>query len=200
MTTHTNESSSGFLSHPIIAILLAALLGLMWLLGYGPGGSKCNPAAVATAAPAAAAVPAAPAPVAAPAAAVAPPPAPAVAEVKPAPAPAPVAKDEPVPAAKVYFDLDKTNLPGNTNDALADVLAYVKSHPGSKAMVSGFHDPKGASARNVYLANTRAANVALRLAKQGLTKDQVVVNQAAQLTGSGPDNEARRVEVTVATK
>jgi outer membrane protein OmpA-like peptidoglycan-associated protein len=195
MSTHANETSSGFLSHPVVAIILALLLGLLWLLGYGPGGSKCNPAPVAAVAPTPAPAPAptvvAPTPAPAPAA---------VAQVKPEPAPAPAKVEEPIPAAKVYFDLDKTLLPGNTNDAVAAVVAYVKSHPGSKAVVAGFHDPKGSKDRNIYLANTRAANVAARLAKLGLTKDMISVSQAAELRGTGSDNEARRVEVTVATK
>jgi outer membrane protein OmpA-like peptidoglycan-associated protein len=201
-TTHANESSSGFLSHPLIALILAALLALMWFMGYGPGGSKCNPApAVAVAPPV---VAPAPAPVAAPVTTPAAPAPAVVAQVKPEPAPAPppapAKVDEPVPAAKVYFDLDKTYLPKNTNDAVANVVAYVKSHPGSKALVSGFHDPKGAKDHNIYLANTRAANVALRLSKLGLGKDAIAVAQAAELTGTGPDNEARRVEVSVSTK
>lgn len=194
MSTHANESSTGFLSYPVVAIILALLLGLLTLMGCSPWGGKCNaPAPVAAVAPAPAPAVVAPAPAPAPAA---------VAEVKPEPAPAPVAKvvEEPVPAAKVFFDLDKTYLPGNTNDAVAAVVAYVKSHPGSKAMVSGFHDPKGAKDHNIYLANTRAANVAARLGKLGLSKDMIAINQAAELTGSGPDNEARRVEVSVATK
>jgi outer membrane protein OmpA-like peptidoglycan-associated protein len=197
-TNYANDSSNGFLSHPVIAIILAALLALMWFLGYGPGGSKCNPAPAVAVAPAPAPAPAVVAPTPAPTPAPAPA---AVAEVKPEPAPAPAAKvNEPIPAAKVYFDLDKTLLPGNTNKAVADVVAYVKSHPGSKAVVSGFHDPKGAKDRNIYLANTRAANVAQRLGRLGLGKDAITINQASELTGSGPDDEARRVEVSVATK
>ena len=104
-----------------VAAVLAFLLLMSWIAGFGPGGRACKipgmagsstpPAARAAAAPvpkpsAAAEAPkaAAPAVVAAPSAAVA-----------TAVAPAPAA---PPPAAKLYFALDKTALPQNTVAAL----------------------------------------------------------------------------------
>jgi K(+)-stimulated pyrophosphate-energized sodium pump len=167
-----------------VAAILAALLALLWLLGFGPGGSQCKapvsvaapaPAVVAPAAPAAATAPAvaaAPAPVATPAVSVPPP-------------------------AKVYFGLDKSDLPADVQATLADVVAYLKAHANGKASVSGFHDPTGSQARNEELARDRAVAVRGALEQAGIPQDRIVMQKPQVTTGTGEPQEARRVEVTV---
>jgi K(+)-stimulated pyrophosphate-energized sodium pump len=190
MNTNTSSNSGyGFLHWLVAAILAIALIGL-WLLGYGPGGSKCSPAAAVVAAPAAVA---AIAPAVAPAAAPAP--------VAPA-AVAPTAAVEykrvaSVPAAKVYFGLDKTDLPVETDKTLAEVTSYLKANSSARAYISGFHDPSGSVARNEDLAKNRAKGVALNLEKLGITKEQIVLQKPSVTTGTGEAKEARRVEVSV---
>lgn len=175
----------------LIAALLAALLLLMWLLGYGPGGSACK----MPTAPVAMAEVAAPV-VAAPAAVVAPPAAASVAApVAATPvAAAPVALP---PAARVYFGLDKTALPGDVDNTLAEVVAYLKANGGAKASISGFHDPSGDKAHNEELALNRARAVRAQLEKLGIASDRVVMQKPEATTGTGPAQEARRVEVSV---
>ena len=170
----------------LIAALLAALLLLMWLLGYGPGGSACKVPTL----PVAAAEVAAPV-VAAPAAVVA---APVAASVAAPVAAAPVALP---PAARVYFGLDKTALPGDVDQTLSEVVAYLKANGGAKASVSGFHDPSGDQAHNEELALNRARGVRAQLDKLGIPNDRVVMQKPAATTGTGPAQEARRVEVSV---
>jgi K(+)-stimulated pyrophosphate-energized sodium pump len=186
MTINQSGSSASGL-HFWVALLLALLLAAMWLMGYGPGGSNCKPAAVAeVAAPVAAAV----------TPAVVPPPAPVV-----APAPAPVVAAAPaaaIPAAKVYFDLDKTNLPKDVDATLADVVAYLKGNADSKAKISGFHDPSGNKAHNEDLAKNRAVAVRGALDKAGIPEARVIMDKPAETTGTGQPREARRVEVTIA--
>jgi K(+)-stimulated pyrophosphate-energized sodium pump len=186
-TNTTSNSGYGFL-HWLVAAILAIALIVLWLLGYGPGGSKCSPAAAIVAAPAAVAVAAAPvvAPVV-PAAPVA---------VAPA-APAEYKRIDSVPSAKVYFGLDKTDLPLDTDKTLAAVVTYLKANSGSRAYVSGFHDPSGSQAHNEDLAKNRAKGVAQNLEKLGVTKDQIVMQKPVATTGTGEPKEARRVEVTV---
>jgi K(+)-stimulated pyrophosphate-energized sodium pump len=184
-TNTTSNSGYGFLHWLVAAILAIALIGL-WLLGYGPGGSKCSPAAAIVAAPAAVAVAPAVAPVV-PAAPVA---------VAPA-APAEYKRIDSVPAAKVYFGLDKTDLPADTDKTVAAVVTYLKANSGSRAYVSGFHDPSGSQAHNEDLAKNRAKGVAQNLEKLGVTKDQIVMQKPVATTGTGEPKEARRVEVTV---
>ncbi len=169
--------------HWIIALILLALLLLLpWIAGIGPNSWK---ECFAEMAPAAVA-PAAAAPVAA---------APAPAPVTPAPAPAAVAS--PPPAAKVYFALDKWDLPGDVDRTLADVVGYLREHADAKALVSGFHDPRGSVARNEELALNRARQVRAALEKAGIPNDRVVMNKPQVTTGTGTNEEARRVEVSV---
>ncbi len=194
------DAGSGSGLHKWVAILLALLLALMWWLGYGPGGSKCNPAAQEAAAPTAPT----PAPIAAT-------PAPAPLEKAPEPAavapaaplaPAPAAAltmklEASVPAAKVYFGLDKTNLPKDVDKTLAVVATYLKANADGKASISGFHDPSGNKDHNEELAVNRARAVRGELEKLGIANDRVIMEKPTETTGSGKPTEARRVEVTV---
>lgn len=190
-----SSSGNGSGLHKWVAILLALLLLGLWLLGYGPGGSKCQPAAVAAMAP----------PVAPPVQAALPP-------VEPATAP-PVAVAAAgaaatattaalktvtsVPAAKLYFAVDKTDLPDTTNATLAKVVAYLKANSDAKASVSGFHDPSGSAARNEELALNRARAVRGALDQLGIPKERVMMQKPQVTSGSGTPAEARRVEVSV---
>lgn len=166
-----------------IALALAALLALTWLMGYGPGGSKCKLPDVA-AAPAAPTVATAAAPVVAAARA-------ASAIVEKAPAPANV------PKAVVYFGLDKSDVPDGTNQTLADVVGYLKANADSKVHLSGFHDPSGNQAHNNELALNRARAVRTALEGLGIARERVAMDKPQVTTGTGEPREARRVEVTV---
>ncbi len=191
MSTNTASNTGyGFL-HWLVAIILAiALIGL-WLAGYGPGGSKCSPAAAVVQAPAPVVAPVAPTPavVATPAPVAA---APVVA------APLEYKRNASVPAAKLYFGSDKTDLPATTDKTLAEVVAYLKANKDARGYVSGFHDPSGSAERNNYLATTRGTAVAGQLEKLGVSKEQIVPQKPTVTTGTGSTlAEARRVEVTV---
>jgi K(+)-stimulated pyrophosphate-energized sodium pump len=191
MSTNTSSNSGyGFL-HWVVAAILAIALIVLWLTGCGPGGSRCgSKAAAVVAAPAAVAV----APAAAPA--VVPAPTPAPAAVAPAAA-VEYKRVASVPAAKVYFGLDKTDLPVDTDKTLAEVTSYLKANSSARAYVSGFHDPSGSVARNEELAKNRAKGVAQSLEKLGIVKEQIVLQKPSVTTGTGEAKEARRVEVSV---
>ncbi len=188
-----------------VAALLALLLGLLWLSGYGPGGAACKLPMSVAAASVVPAVPAlapvapvppveAPAPVAAAAPAVTP-------ATMPAAVPPPepvVAKSVPVPpAARVLFGLSRTALPADVDSALSEVVSFLKRYPDSKVALAGFHDPSGNQAANEELALNRARAVRTRLDQLGIAVERVVMQKPAETTGSGPAAEARRVEVTV---
>ncbi len=195
MSTNTASNTGfGFLHWVVAAILAIALIGL-WLLGYGPGGAKCSPAAAVAVAPAPVVATPTPAPVI-PAAPVAPPASP-VALAPAAPSVLEYKLVDSVPAAKVYFGLDKTNLPADTDKTLATVVSYLKANNGARAYVSGFHDPSGSVARNEDLAKNRAKGVAANLEKLGISKEQIVTQKPSVTTGTGEPKEARRVEVSV---
>lgn len=208
-TYNTSVNAGRDTVHLIVALILAALLFLLpFLFKIGPNSWKtCAAGATASAAaptPAGAAsvapsaikpAPAAAGPVAEAPAVVAPEPA---AET-PAPAePATAAVvDEPPPAARVYFALDRYALPGSVEATLADVVGYLKRHPEAKAEIKGFHDRRGKADHNRMLASNRATSVSDYMIAAGIAADRVVISEPAETIGSGPHREARRVEVSV---
>ncbi len=185
----------------IIAALMALALGLMWLLGHGPGGSSCKVAAPIAVAPAAAVAPV----VAMPAPVVAAVPAAAASVVAAAPAPAPVvvaaapaaAALVGVPSANVYFASDRFKLPQGTKKTLGEVVAYLKKNDGAKVHLSGYHDPSGNTTYNEALAQNRARAVRGALQAMGVARDRVVMEKPTVTTGSGDPKEARRVEARI---
>jgi outer membrane protein OmpA-like peptidoglycan-associated protein len=171
-----------------VAIALALLLAFLWLTGRGPGGSSC-----AVSAPVAQAPVVVPPPPPVVAAAVA---APVVAAPAPEPAkPAPAA-DIP-PAQNFYFATNKFDVSKEGRDKAVVIIDYLKSHPNAKAMLSGYHDPRGDAAANAELALNRAKSVRSFLEEAGISKDRVVMNKPAVTTGDGSLPEARRVELAV---
>lgn len=201
--------------HLWVAIALALALLISWLMGYGPGGSKCAPtpsmaastAATMTTLPAAASAPviarapavapaSAPEPAAAPAPSAAPAPAPITAPAPEASA-APSTLSSAVPVARIYFGSEKATLPKGGTRSLASIVKYLNANAGAKASVSGFHDSSGNLANNQKLALRRAQAVANALEKLGVNKDRIILQKPAQTTGSGKSQAARRVEVEV---
>jgi outer membrane protein OmpA-like peptidoglycan-associated protein len=102
------------------------------------------------------------------------------------------------PVARLYFEPDQAWPTGEVGPRLAPVLARLKAEPDTKALVSGFHDRRGSAERNEALALRRAQAVRRVLVREGVATERIVLAKPQQTTGSGPDREARRVEVTVA--
>jgi K(+)-stimulated pyrophosphate-energized sodium pump len=94
---------------------------------------------------------------------------------------------------KFYFESGKSELAGGAIDALAEVVNGVAA--GRTAVVSGYHDATGDPAANAELAKQRALKVAETLKSVGVPDERIVLRKPEELTGSGPDAEARRVEV-----
>jgi K(+)-stimulated pyrophosphate-energized sodium pump len=94
---------------------------------------------------------------------------------------------------KFYFESGKADLAGGAAEALVDVGKGVAD--GKKAVISGFHDATGDPAANAELAKQRAFKVADTLKQMGVPEDKIELKKPEQLTGTGPNAEARRVEV-----
>jgi K(+)-stimulated pyrophosphate-energized sodium pump len=109
--------------------------------------------------------------------------------------PAPVAG---APVARLFFEPDQAWPSGAVGPALAPVLARLKAEPDTKALVSGYHDRRGSAERNAELAQRRAQAIRRVLVREGIAADRIVLAKPQQTQGSGPDREARRVEVTIA--
>jgi outer membrane protein OmpA-like peptidoglycan-associated protein len=109
----------------------------------------------------------------------------------------PAAVTAPPPAAKVFFDSGKTMLPSDADATLAPIIDWLKANANSKAVLSGFHDPRGDKAKNEMLAKNRASAVSAALKLAGIDDARIEVRMPESLEGSGDLAEARRVEVSV---
>jgi outer membrane protein OmpA-like peptidoglycan-associated protein len=100
---------------------------------------------------------------------------------------------------KVYFELAKAELPGDAAKALDDTLAAVNADAAKKVVLSGFHDASGDPAKNAELAKERAKSVREALKAKGVAADRIVLRKPEQTAAEGPADEARRVEIRLAT-
>jgi K(+)-stimulated pyrophosphate-energized sodium pump len=103
-----------------------------------------------------------------------------------------------LPAARLYFAVDRDELPADTGSALGEVVAYLQAHPSARARVSGFHDPTGDPIYNEDLAQRRAAAVRGALEAAGVSRSRIELVRPTATMPGGPHAEARRVEVSVA--
>ncbi|MFK8067668.1 MAG: immunoglobulin-like domain-containing protein [Gammaproteobacteria bacterium] len=112
-----------------------------------------------------------------------------------------VAKSEPistfVPAARLYFGVDKASNPDDSNNSLDSVVAYLKKNEKAIAFVSGFHDPSGNALYNKDLANRRAKTAVKMLKAAGISNDRIFAEKPVETTGTGEPAEARRVEINI---
>ena len=96
---------------------------------------------------------------------------------------------------KFYFASGKSDLATGANAALADVVMGAQA--GRKLVISGFHDATGSAAKNVELAKLRAFAVRDALKSAGVTDNNIELKKAQELTATGSNAEARRVEVAL---
>ncbi len=96
---------------------------------------------------------------------------------------------------KFYFASGKADLASGANEALADVVKGAQA--GRKVTISGFHDSTGDAAQNAELAKKRALAVRDSLMAAGVSDGQIELKKPEQVTGTGSDAEARRVEISL---
>jgi outer membrane protein OmpA-like peptidoglycan-associated protein len=109
----------------------------------------------------------------------------------------PVIVTPPPAAAKLYFDTGKTALPGDANATLAPIVEWLKAHDTAKAVLSGYHDPRGNKTVNEELAKNRAKSVRETLKAAGIDEARIEMRKPESVIGGGDLAEARRVEVSV---
>jgi outer membrane protein OmpA-like peptidoglycan-associated protein len=197
--------------HAIIAALLALLLLILWFSGKGPGfatasGSCCSTATPVAATPVApAAEPVAAAPVDTDGDGVTDdldvcPGTPAGTVVDTRGCDVAVAAEPavaPIPAANLYFDVDKFEVPSDTGTKLLPIVEYLNANPSAVAVISGYHDPTGDKEHNIELAKNRAGAVRDFLMTSGIEEARMDMQKPIETTGGGSLEEARRVEVSV---
>ena len=125
--------------------------------------------------------------------------APAAAPPAAAVASTPVAQPEPTPPlAKLYFDPDTYDKWVEGGESLDGVSAYLKSHDGARAAISGYHDPSGDAKHNMELSKKRAFAVRDALVAAGISADRLVLDKPMETTGSSNvARDGRRVEVSI---
>jgi outer membrane protein OmpA-like peptidoglycan-associated protein len=96
---------------------------------------------------------------------------------------------------KFYFASGKADLAAGASQALADLVKGAQA--GRKLVISGFHDARGDPARNAELAKRRALAVRDVLLRSGAGESQIEIKKPEQITASGSDAEARRVEISL---
>jgi outer membrane protein OmpA-like peptidoglycan-associated protein len=96
---------------------------------------------------------------------------------------------------KFYFASGKADLATGANEALADLVKGAQA--GHKLVISGFHDATGGAAQNAELAKQRALVVRDALLAAGVDESRIELKKPEQVTGTGSDAQARRVEITL---
>ncbi|MEO7888029.1 MAG: OmpA family protein [Polaromonas sp.] len=98
-------------------------------------------------------------------------------------------------AVRFYFASGDADLAAGAGDALVEVVKAAKA--GRTLVITGFHDATGDAQKNAALARQRAVAVREALKRVGVPERQIVLKKPEQLTGSGSDADARRVEITL---
>jgi photosynthetic reaction center cytochrome c subunit len=98
-------------------------------------------------------------------------------------------------SANVYFAVGKSVVTTDAMQVLAPLVEYLRGNPGTKVVLSGFHDPTGDRDANIELAKNRAYSVRDTLVASGIAEDRFSLVKPAETTGSGNLREARRVEI-----
>src|SRR5580765_7028543 len=103
------------------------------------------------------------------------------------------------PAAKVNFELGKSELPADSADAIKKVAEFLKADATAKVQLSGFTDTSGDAKTNAELAKARAIAVAGALKAAGVADDKIVMQKPDEVKTGGNPEDARRVEMTLAS-
>ncbi len=109
----------------------------------------------------------------------------------------PIAASSPPAAVKLYFTSGKTMLPDDASISLAAIIDWLKTHPESTAVLSGYHDSSGDKVFNQQLAKRRAESVEDALEDAGIDDDRIDKRKPESVDGGTDLAEARRVEVSI---
>ncbi|MCX7255647.1 MAG: OmpA family protein [Polaromonas sp.] len=96
---------------------------------------------------------------------------------------------------KFYFESGNAELAVGAAEVLADLVEGAKL--GRKLVISGFHDATGGGAQNAVLATQRALVVRDALRAAGVPEAQIELKKPKQVSDSGNDAQARRVEISL---
>ncbi|MBQ1766853.1 MAG: OmpA family protein [Aquincola sp.] len=95
----------------------------------------------------------------------------------------------------LYFETAQATLPADAAAQLSKVMEALAAAPSRKVVLSGFHDATGDAARNAELAKQRALAARAALVAAGVDASRVQLRRPEVTTGTGSEQEARRVEL-----
>jgi outer membrane protein OmpA-like peptidoglycan-associated protein len=96
---------------------------------------------------------------------------------------------------KFYFASGEAALANGAAEALADAIHAAAA--GKVLVLAGYHDATGNPELNAELAKQRAMAVRDALMAAGVAEASIELKKPEEMTGTGSDAEARRVEVMV---
>ncbi len=100
--------------------------------------------------------------------------------------------------AKFLFDSGKVALPGDADKLVVSVVDYLKANADAKIDISGFTDKTGNTIKNAELAKDRAKAIREALKAGGIAEARINMKKPETIIGSSNDEDARRVEITLA--
>lgn len=98
-------------------------------------------------------------------------------------------------AGTLHFAVGQAELPPDASMAVDKVKQALAAAPAKKLVLSGFHDATGDPAKNAELAKNRAKAVRTALQAAGVEATRIALRKPESTTGSGSDQDARRVEI-----
>lgn len=97
----------------------------------------------------------------------------------------------------VHFDVSSAALSAADEQSVT-TLADKLTRDGTHIDITGYTDQTGNRSANITLARHRAVTVHDALVVAGVPADQITMRPPTEVTGSGPSEDARRVEITQA--
>ena len=97
---------------------------------------------------------------------------------------------------RVYFNSGETAIGNDDRQKIAN-LAQSAKQQNSTVSVTGYTDRTGDRNQNREIAKSRASAVRDVLVLEGVGESKIVMQPPAEVTGTGTDAEARRVDIEV---
>ena len=103
---------------------------------------------------------------------------------------APVSDD----TTRVYFDSGQASIDQEDRIKIASVAGSVRDQ-GREVAITGYTDRTGDRDQNLEVAKSRAVAVREALVAEGVSESKITMAPPAEVTGTGADEEARRVDI-----
>ncbi len=97
-------------------------------------------------------------------------------------------------SAQVYFETGDASIDAEDRQRIADLASTARDSE-RPVTITGYTDRTGDQGQNLELAQDRAQAVRQALVNEGVREDRIVMDPPRSVTGSGSDEEARRVDI-----